>query len=467
MCDPASGRWCVAMLPVAETSCCQSHFTPRLAMKSWLLAMRTIFLLLLVWITVFTVFTASMWTTWNDAFENVEHSVSSESFPQAQSEIRRAAEGNKNKIVRKRDLNYLNATWGKEEAGIILKRAEMTKSCTCVNCKEDALCGKLWGGNQPYGDIEGTADVYKKAIHVVVSYCKGDLNYIAAMTEEYNIASMHVISKCGYPVEGVSPTATIEVLSNVGRCDHSYLHYINSVLDQKLQLSDIAGEDALVVFLKDNAGARNLPQLGKWNSFSNMVEVASSKAGFSCGMVPEKMYREKPKFLLSAHFDLQSLKQFKIKNYGSIAKYDSDNVKFDSKFANWGQFYEHLGSPPLERDMVQMCFGGVFATSVKQIKKRKMEIWKTAEQSLSRGDSIQEGHYMERMWGMLLASPLEQYQVDAIKEYSDYVLRPGYHKIHGGQGSLLGAITKRIVNRQRRAGNTCSESHPRLCWDKD
>jgi hypothetical protein len=76
-------------------------------------------------------------------------------------------------------------------------------------------------------------------------------------------------------VIGVSPNATIEVLPNVGRCDHSYAHYITTVLDQKLQEHNdtqaMGGEDALVVFLKDVAGARNLHQTGRWTSFTDMV----------------------------------------------------------------------------------------------------------------------------------------------------------------------------------------------------
>jgi hypothetical protein len=63
----------------------------------------------------------------------------------------------------------------------------------------------------------------------------------------------------------------------------------------------MGGEDALVVFLKDNAGASNLHQLGKWNSFSSMVEAASSGAGFSCGMVPGMRSINNPMFYVSVH----------------------------------------------------------------------------------------------------------------------------------------------------------------------
>eukprot|EP00980_Cylindrotheca_fusiformis_P004887 scaffold1038_cov100-Cylindrotheca_fusiformis.AAC.10 len=92
-----------------------------------------------------------------------------------------------------------------------------------------------------------------------------------------------------------------------------------------------------------------------------------------------------------------------------------------------------------------------------------MEVWKAIEKGMSRGDNIQEGHYIERMWGMLLAAPLEQYQVDAIYEYADTHLQPGYHKKYGGTGSVLGAIVKK-TKMSKPPHKACSSA--RHCWKK-
>lgn len=409
----------------------------------------------------------SIWTTtWYRVIGKANHDALMISPIHNQSSEVKIYKGNKNNDIARRDLTHLVTEEYKEISRATLRLHDSQNvTCKCVRCKEDPLCGRLWQGNQPFGEIEGASDsIYKVPIHVVVSYCMGDLNYITAMTEGYDIKSIHVISKCGYPVVGVPVTASIEILPNVGRCDHGYAHYLLTVLDQKIkEQTDPVGPDTIVVFLKDNAGARNLHQLGRWNSFSNMVEVASSKAGFACGMVPEVMYREKPRFWLAAHFDLESLKEFKIKQYGSKSQYDSDNVMFDSAFPTWGSFYDHLGAAPLEREMVQVCFGGVFAASLQQIKKQPKEVWSSLKESLSRGDNIQEGHYAERMWGMFLALPLEQYQVEAIKEFADNALRPGYHKKYGGTGSVLGAIVKK-VQMPKQPSKACSSS--RHCWKK-
>jgi hypothetical protein len=65
-------------------------------------------------------------------------------------------------------LNLSIPTLGKQEAGTIPKRDEMTKSCKCVNCKEDAFCGKLWKGNQPYGEIYFDSDLFSSWAKSVV-----------------------------------------------------------------------------------------------------------------------------------------------------------------------------------------------------------------------------------------------------------------------------------------------------------
>jgi hypothetical protein len=282
---------------------------------------------------------------------------------------------------------------------------------------------------------------------LVVSHCKAQLDWIEEWTIGFKLASVHVISKCGYPVIGAPPNATIQVLPNVGRCDHTYAYYITNVLDQKLvhlDTQDNNGEDAVVIFLKDTRwGRKNLRQPGGWNKFYHMIRVASSSVGFSCGIVPGPWIQGRPrpaqKFGTSVHFELETLRNWNITRYESITKYDMDKVPFGSALANWDSFYKNLGAGSLEREIVQVCYGGIFAASVKNIKKMNMEVWRAAERSLSRGDNIQEGHFMERTWGVLLASPLEEYQVKAIKNYSDFVFRPG----SGANEPFIGMMVRR------------------------
>ena len=49
-----------------------------------------------------------------------------------------------------------------------------------------------------------------------------------------------------------------------------------------------------------------------------------------------------------------------------------------------------------------------------------MAVWHAIESTLERGDNIQEGHYVERSWARLLAKPLSNYQVEALRKYASY-----------------------------------------------
>jgi hypothetical protein len=381
-------------------------------------AILIVFSLSIVWTIIFQ---TPHHVTWNDTTASINDILASGPFLQTQS--------------------------ARRPGTTFIKSHEKQKSCKCVNCMTDALCGKLWNGTQVFGKVEGNTDIYKKDIHLVVSHCKTDLDWIETFTRGFKIASVHVISKCGHPVIGAPPNATIQVLPNVGRCDHTYAYYITTVLDQKLlhlETQDNNGEDTVVVFLKDTRwGRENLAQPGSWNKFYNMVQVASSSVGFSCGIVPGLFTQNRPKpkrkFLTSVHFELETLRNWNITQYKSIKKYDRDKVPFESALRTWDLFYKNLGAGSLETELVQVCYGGVFAASVKNIKKRKMEVWRAAEESLSRGNNIQEGHYMERTWAVLLASPLEEYQVEALKNYSDFVFRPG----SGGNEPFLGMLVRK------------------------
>ena len=96
---------------------------------------------------------------------------------------------------------------------------------------------------------------------------------------------------------------------------------------------------------------------------------------------------------------------------------NNETTMFESNFTNLQSFVDKLDIGPLPK-VVQVCYGGVFAASVSSIRKTKASVWQTSETILSRGDNIQEGHYMERTWGMLLAAPLETYQMDALVKCS-------------------------------------------------
>jgi hypothetical protein len=117
--------------------------------------------------------------------------------------------------------------------------------CKCVDCKEDELCGGLWKGENKYtGENKNNA----KKVHMIVSHCMNDLYWLLDYTKGYNVTSIHVVSKSGHPVRGAPEAATIEVMLNIGRCDHTYAYFITTILDKKLENDN--EEDAVVILSK-------------------------------------------------------------------------------------------------------------------------------------------------------------------------------------------------------------------------
>ena len=312
--------------------------------------------------------------------------------------------------------------------------------CKCVDCDDDAVCGGLWRADRYPARAQATPqansddDFSSPKVHIILSHCKSSLEWLNSFIEGHNISSIHIVSKCGEPVIGAPEIATIEVYANVGRCDHTYAYYITSILSNLLLPED--EEDSIVVFLKDDMSSQNLHQSGHWNDFSAMIQLASSDNGFACGVVPGEVDFGPYSFFLSAYHETKTLLDFKMDDYGrNIKQYDSDGIEFKSTHTSLRSWYASLGieGPPAE--VVQVCYGGVFAASVSNIMKTSMETWKGIEKSLSRGNNIQEGHYAERSWGSLLSTPLQPFQVEALMDRSDGVYQ--------NSNSMHGALLKR------------------------
>ena len=282
---------------------------------------------------------------------------------------------------------------------------ETKMMCRCVDCQEDEQCGGLWKANN-FPAIDGS-DPHSKEIHIVVSHCKRDLHWISNFTEGYKTRSIHVISKCGKSVEGAPETAIIERLPNVGRCDHSYAYYIANILRHNTVQG---GKDSIVVFLKDDM--TDLHQLGAWATFESMVRIASSTNGFSCGV--DVSTGKVGTDSASAYHDVAALSRFAMGSYNRNKYKRKDSVEFKSKYANLGEFYESVIEDAPSPKLAQVCYGGIFAASLKSIEAVDMQTWKRIEASLSRGDNIEEGHFMERSWARILSKPLESYQIEAI-----------------------------------------------------
>jgi hypothetical protein len=325
--------------------------------------------------------------------------------------------------------------------------------CKCVACEDDLRCGGLW-----YGSVVKTPEpVNRTKIHLVISHCKTDLDWLEDFTEDHVVDSVTVISKCGAEVKGAPEGTDVLSLPNIGRCDHTYGYYMAYMLEEKVPIED--RENAVVFFLKDDISAGNLHQDGSWNSFSDMVLLAGSDRGFACGIQPSHVDAGPNRYFLSAYHEYETLKEFSMHSYSrNIKGYSSDTVNFLSGFNNIDEWSRSLPGNPEPQEIVQVCYGGVFAASVSNILNQDPALWKSITQSLSRGNNIQEGHFAERSWARLLSTPLEHFQIKALSDTADgvYLNEAAMHgpltrtpKIYihaGAQATSVAAVEDALFN---------------------
>ena len=89
-----------------------------------------------------------------------------------------------------------------------------------------------------------------------------------------NVASIHVISKCGREVEGAPMGATTVVLPNIGRCDHTYAYFITTIFPSYLK-----DDNSIVVFMKDTSTDEFEHKIFPRTEPKSLVHIASSSNG--------------------------------------------------------------------------------------------------------------------------------------------------------------------------------------------
>lgn len=247
-------------------------------------------------------------------------------------------------------------------------------------------------------------------VSLVISHCDHPVDWIVDLTAglEHLIESIFIFSKCGQKVSGAPEDAQIIELPNVGRCDHTYAHWLNHYF--RTDLTAMHTTDRIVVFMKDT----NYQMLnGEKESFRDMLSLAVLN-GMGCLRIRVVM-------LSSLIFQYDTLREFVFlrESYQRMSGPNENlaDVPFhNEQFLNLGDWIDkmQITSVQSNRNLVSECFGGFFAVTSKQIAKQPQSTWKAIEDSLSRGDNIVEGHYAERLWGCLFSKPVSDETADVI-----------------------------------------------------
>ena len=174
-------------------------------------------------------------------------------------------------------------------------------------------------------------------IQIVVAYCDGDLEEVwttirklEQQSDAYVIRGVYLYSKCStaLTLANAPPHVRIIHLSNVGRCDHTYLHHIVSTLyrDESSKPSDV------VLFLKDSNTVHQ-PGYDTVSVDAMLQRAATKEVAFACGLMPGSFGKYRA---LSSWHDAKTLLEFKKSRYLNVASMHEmrDKAAFEGDFRN-------------------------------------------------------------------------------------------------------------------------------------
>ena len=247
-------------------------------------------------------------------------------------------------------------------------------------------------------------------VTLVISHCKHDLYWLKRMMDIFDVKQLVIYSKCGYPVIGAPARASIKRLLNVGRCDHTYAHFI----------SELSLHEGIVFFLKDTNHVHWLFEnkvkgrekgVMATRSYESMYDIAAGNDQFAC-----RQYFQ-PDIGISNNVVTKQLLRLRIPQYNySFYNYSQHNTQ-QKPFAihpNMLTWTKEVGIS-IRQPLAPICYGGIFAVNVKRLLAIPKRVWDSVQISLSRANNIQEGHFMERAWaGMLSLEPIEAFDKPAL-----------------------------------------------------
>jgi len=224
------------------------------------------------------------------------------------------------------------------------------------------------------------------------------------------IKDITIYSKCGKEVDGIdelekglsvaSTNIIVVTQPNVGRCDHTYAHWINEQYTSiHEQTNERANANDIVMFLKDTDRRRNkfLP--------IDLLFTHASKSGFGCVIKPKcacNVGCENSLHMALMQHRRESLESFKLGDYHRTET-DESSTFLSKDFPVFKYWRDEMGFTIPQSETVPVCYGGQFIAQKKQVLNQPKESWQKMETSLSRGNNIIEGHYAERLWASILS----------------------------------------------------------------
>jgi hypothetical protein len=316
----------------------------------------------------------------------------------------------------------------------VLKNAQRECNCDVPRRPEACeLCTQLW--RQPALAQPQLPPVTRAEL--VIASCAMSLPYVLDEIPRIErigmrVARITIYVKCGRVVYANSTLTnwmhkrrrvssgtaiSVEALPNVGRCDHSFAHHMAERWDSL---------EPLTVFTKDRMDTPWSP--GK-NLAAGLAKTAAraSTNGFACAFGPADP-------AVSMWHATSHVSAFQMGKYtptratskqasalaartanASGQSYAAQPTTFTAALRPLGTWLNQSDIFPAEliaelgaRPLWPVCLNGMFAARRENVQRLTQGTWRALARGLARGDSIEEGHFTERMWAALLTPRLPE-----------------------------------------------------------
>jgi len=268
----------------------------------------------------------------------------------------------------------------------------------------------LHAGDRPLGETE-----------IVLAYCSASLAWLMGTLDKLaqvgaNVTRVNVVAKCGKkPRASELPRhATVETVENVGRNDHTFARFL---------AARYCTLPASILFLKDTSMGYEggdetvLAPIGVTRLAQGL---SASRDGFACGSHLAGTRRSRL-WHVAVEADEFQMDDYQ-KQHDQNSKTQRANVDaFRAAQRPLRQFWRAVFSPATHarvdaaRHAVRLvCYGGTFAATATAVRRTPRSDWIALRDALTRGDNIEEGHFAERLWAVLLSPSPSKSVVSAV-----------------------------------------------------
>lgn len=235
-----------------------------------------------------------------------------------------------------------------------------------------------------FKDLEDNKN--ENSIGVIIAHYNEDLDWIDNyFPENFNI---YIYSKKNWKPKLKRPFYH-EFLNNVGRCDHTYLYHIINFYNNLDEFNIFITGSGYVLRHKKEKMDSIINNLGKYHYFP--YSKLDRPNFLNTGDGYDYAYNMKMKLHCAYLKENKNYNIFGIENCKLIPSGYKSLEDFKEKIIN-------------KKDINFVTYFGIFSVSKIIILKNSIRIYRNLLAELEKGDNIEAGHFMERLWAHLFLS---------------------------------------------------------------